>query len=269
VSRTYLLNLFRTHRVLLLAGFLFVCGFQVVVLALVGSAGMLEFIQNVFRQMPLPAQQFFGADLMARFTASGAVALGYSHPFVLVMTVFVAILLPTRHIAGEIEAGTLELVLSMPVRRSAIGLSLWVGGGLALLLLTSGCWLGTALGLLLYPEIEMVDTSLIVKLGLNLWLLLFAICSYTLLISAFQREAGAVAQRAVVVTLLFYFLYYAIPVWPEAEFLSPFTIFHYYQPQKIMQGEPIWVRNVAVLSSLILITAAASIVKLVRRDIPG
>lgn len=269
MSGTYLLNLFRTHRVLLLAGFLFVSGFQVVVLALVGSAEMLGFIQSVFSQMPLPAQQFFGADLLAQFSASGAVALGYSHPFILVMMVFVAILLPTRHLAGEIETGTLELLFSLPVRRRAIGLSLWAGTGIALLMLVSGCWLGTTLGLSLYPGIEIERPGSVLKLGLNLWLLLFAISSYTLFFSAFLREAGTVAQRAVVLTLLFYFLYYAIPVWPAIEFLSPLTLFNYYQPQNIMRGEPIWGRNVAVLSSLIVVLSVMGIVRLVRRDIPG
>ena len=85
-------------------------------------------------------------------SVDGAIAFGYAHPMVLVMTCFVAILLPSRHLAGEIEDGTLELLLALPVRRPTITFSLWLSSVLAMAWLVVGCWVGTGLGLWLYPE---------------------------------------------------------------------------------------------------------------------
>ena len=85
------------------------------------------FLQAVMRQLPLPAQQLFGEEYLAQFSASGAVAFGYNHPFVLVMLSLAAILVPSRHVAGEIEDGALELLLALPVRRQAVACTLWLG----------------------------------------------------------------------------------------------------------------------------------------------
>ncbi len=202
-------------------------------------------------------------------TVAGAVAFGYMHPMVLTLSIIVAIVLPTRHVAGEIEKGTLELLFSLPIKRSAVVLSLWVFSGMALLGLVIGGWMGSGVGLWLFPEARSVPILGIAKAGLNLWLLMFAISSYTLLISAYAREGGQATLRAAGLTLLFFFLNTIAIFWPTIDFLGLFSIFYYHKPQLVMMDASVLGRNVAVLVGVILVCGALAVRQVRRRDIPG
>jgi ABC-type transport system involved in multi-copper enzyme maturation permease subunit len=269
IYRNYLLNLLRSHRVLLSVGFAFLCLFQVLILTLIEQVDLFGLFQELLQRLPPPAQQLFGEEYLAQFSVSGALAFGYNHPLVLVTLSLVAILLPSRHIAGEIEDGTLELLFALPVRRQRIAISLWVGSSLILLLLLVGCVAGTVIGFLIHSDMQLRETAALARVGVNLWLLLVAITSYTMLSSAFAREGGKASLRAAGLTLGLYFLHFAVRIWPAIEFLRPFTIFNYYQPQQLMTDSTLFGRNIAVLSTVILATGIAAVVRIARRDIPG
>lgn len=268
INRNYIANLFRRHRVLLAVSFLFVGLFQVLIMTVVDTFDVPGMLQGMVQRMPLPVQQLFGEALIDQFSIGGGVGFGYNHPFVLVTLSLVAITLPAAHIAGEIENGTLELLFTMPVRRLTIASSLWLGSGVALFGLTLGCWLGTGVGILIFPEMRSLDVSSVLRLGTNLFLLMGAVSSYTLLLSAFAREGGKTALRAAGLTLLFYFIDVVVGIWPAVDFMAPFTLFHYYQPQDLMRGAPVWGRSVAVLALIIAAAGSVAIAQIHRRNIP-
>lgn len=265
----YMLNAAREHRALLLFGFVFVGFFQVLILTLVVGADLLGFVEQFYNRMPEEVQLLFGEQFMAQFSIAGAVAFGYNHPLVIVMLSLVAILLPVRHLAGENEEGTLELLLAMPVRRMDLACSLWAFCGLALLVLVAGCWTGTACGLALFPEARVVPIGNIFKVGFSLWVLMFAIASYSMLIAALAHEGTKATLRAVGLTWVFYFINVAVIMWRDIDFLRPLTVFHYHQPQQLMLGTTLLGRNVLVLILVSLICGVLAILEVVRRDIPG
>lgn len=269
ISRHYVQNTLREHRALLAFAFFFAGLFQVLILTLVVGADLLSLVEQFYSQFPPQMQTLFGEQFMAQFSVNGAVAFGYNHPLVIVLLAIVAILLPARHIAGEIEAGTLELLFAMPVRRVRIGLSLWLTSGLALLILVVGCWTGTACGLLLFPEARGVPPMNVAKVGLSLWLLMFTISSYTMLISSYCAEGGKATLRAAGLSLVFYWINLAVVMWPALGFLRPFTVFHYHQPQQLMMNQPLLGWNLVVLCVLALATGAVAIRQTHRRDVPG
>lgn len=268
ISLPYLGYLWRSHRVFLSAAFAFVAAFQVLIPLLVDQVDLLGLVRGFVRQMPLPAQQFFGEQLVARLSVGGAIAFGYEHPFVLVTFALVAVVLPSRHLAGAVDNGTMELLLAFPLRRSAVAFTLWLGTGLALLGLTLGCGLGTGLGMLLYPAARDVAAATLLRLGLELWLLMLAVASYTLLLSAFGREGGKAGLRAAGLTLFFYFLDFAAGLWTAVGALAPLGLFHYYEPQRLMTGAAGWA-NDAVLAAFALACALPAVVHFHRRDLPG
>jgi ABC-type transport system involved in multi-copper enzyme maturation permease subunit len=269
IQPNYLAHLLRSHRVLLAAAFLLVAAFQVLILTLVRTFDLPALLEGMMRQVPLPMQQVMGEEFLAQFSVSGAVAFGYNHPMVLVTLMLVAILLPARHVAGEIEDGTLELLFSLPVRRLSVAATLWGASGLALLVLVLGCGLGSSVAMLLYPEARVVPAGALLRLGLNLWVLAFAISSLTLLLSAHTREGGKASLRAAGLTLLFYFAALTARLWTAAAFLGPFSPFHYYRPQDIIRATAPWARDVAVLALLALATGTFAVYRITRRDIPG
>ena len=268
ISANYIANLFRTQRTWLAAAFVFVAAFQVLMMFLVETLDLPSMLQGVIGMLPGPAQQLFGDQFISDYSVSGIVALAYNHPLILVTLLLVGISIPIRHLAGAVERGTLELLFTMPVPRLHIGLSLWLASGAFLLILLAGCWLGTGLGMALFPETRDLEVFTVLRLGLNLWLLTFAISSYALLISAYAREAAPAAQLAAGLTLLFFFLDYAVQIWPAIEVLGPLTPFHYYDPQGLLRGEVSWGRNLVVLLGVALISGSAALVRIQRRDVP-
>ena len=71
---------------------------------------MGQFLESVpfFNQI---ASSFGGGDLMS---LTGSMALGFQHPFTLLLVGIMAIAFPALAIAGEREKGTLEVTLSRP-----------------------------------------------------------------------------------------------------------------------------------------------------------
>ena len=269
ISGPYIANLFRQHWAVLVFAFLFVGLFQVLIVALVIGADLLGMIEQFFRQLPPQVQYVLGEQFLAQFSVNGAVAFGYAHPLVIVMMCLVGILLPSRHIAGEIEAGTLELLFALPVRRLTVTVSLWLAAALALLWLVMGCWAGSAAGMWLYPETRTLPYIKLIAIGFNLWLLGAAISSYTLLIASFVREGGKATLRATGLTLAFYFLNVAVVMSPDLHFLRPFSVFHYHFPQQLMEDGSLLIKNGAVLGAVVLVCGVLAIRQVSRRDIPG
>ncbi len=269
ISGHYIANIFRSHRALLIFAFLMVGTFQVLIVALVIGADLLGMIEQFFRTLPPQVQYVIGEQFLAQFSVNGAVAFGYAHPLVIVMMCIVAILLPSRHVAGEIETGTLELLLALPVRRPTVAVSLWSASGLALLMLVVGCWAGSAVGLLLYPETRSMPLIKLVEIGINLWLLMAAVSSYTLLMASYVREGGKATLRASGLTLFFYFLNVAVVMSPDLRFLRLFSLFYYHYPQLLMEDGSLLIRNGFVLGAVILLCGTLAVRQVSRRDIPG
>ena len=269
ISAHYMAKTLREHGVLFVFAFVMIGLFQVLILTLVIEVNLLGMAEMFMRQLPPQIQRVLGDQIMAQFSVNGAVAFGYMHPMVLTLSIIVAIVLPGRHVAGEIEKGTLELLFSLPIKRSAVVLSLWVFSGMALLGLVIGGWMGSGVGLWLFPEARSVPIVGIAKAGLNLWLLMFAISSYTLLISAYAREGGQATLRAAGLTLFFFFLNTIAIFWPTIDFLGMFSIFYYHKPQLVMMDASVLGRNVAVLVGVILVCGTLAIRQVNRRDIPG
>ena len=269
LSRNYIFKTLREHLSFLIFAFILVGAFQLLMLTLVVETDMLNIAEIFFSRFPPQIQQFLGEEFLAQFSVNGAVAFGYNHPIVVIFLAVIAIMLPARHIAGEIEGGTLELILSLPVKRFSITFSLWISSILLLFTVIIGNWLGTLIGLMIYPQVSDLPLSIIFRIGLNLWFLMLTINAYTFLFSAFSREAGKVTQRAAGLTLFFYFLSYTVKLWDKVSFLKPVTIFTYYQPQALAMNQNLWLKNIAILAGLIIIFMVIAFRRIDTRDIPG
>ncbi len=269
INLNYILKTLREHVKFLILAFLMLGTLEFMIFMLVVEADFLNMAQMFIQKFPPIVQQYFNDQWLAQFSISGAVAFGYNHPFVLIFLAIVAILLPAKHIAGEIEGGTLELLFSLPVKRLEIAFSLWLFSLFALLMVIIGCWIGTFAGTLVYPQFSNLSSSRLILTGINLWLLMVTINAYTFFLAAFAREGNRVTLRAAGITLFFYFLNYIAKLWPKIGFLSHASIFNYYQPQKIMIGQFGFVANILVLSLLVIVSMALAFWQMNRRDIPG
>jgi ABC-2 type transport system permease protein len=112
---------------------------------------------------------------------------------------------------------------------------------------------------------------------LNVAALVFAVSGYTLWLSARGRFRWRVLGVAVVVTLLQFLINVVGQMWDALEWLRPFTVFYYYQPQQIALsgtwtvawGGGVTVNVLVVLFGVGAVGYALALWTFTRRDLPA
>ena len=129
---SYFYFIWKSHRSFLLFSMITLSLFQFIILKFVTTIDYSSIITLLLEQLPENIQALFSEDFISMLTVEGAAAFGFNHPMVLVILSMAAITIPSRHIAGEAETGTLELLLSFPVKRIWLLLNLWFTSGFCL-----------------------------------------------------------------------------------------------------------------------------------------
>jgi ABC-2 type transport system permease protein len=263
-----------------------------------------DFLMNLFFRGPgRILQSVLGGGSIRFNVPQDMLAVGTMHPVVLIIVGLWGVGRASLSMAGEIDRGTMELLLAQPIRRSRVILA-HLGVDLVVIpVICLAMWAGSLTGAALfspftvseaiYKELHMkvpeqLPTLCIdaVALGpglVNVGALLFAVSGYTMWISARGRSRNRVLGVAVLVTLLQFIINVIGQLWDGAEFLRPFTVFYYFQPQMIALrgqwtvdpgrewfGRPLLHLN--VIAVLVAVGAAGYLLALrhfCRRDVPA
>jgi ABC-2 type transport system permease protein len=230
-------------------------------------------------------------------------AMGMLHPIVLTLCIVWAVGRSAGAVAGEIERGTMELLLSQPVPRSRLILAHFLIDLLVLPLICLSFFIGTESGLALVgpfiPDYSALkETKLPIEipehpdalevsgrgeiLGLvNTFALMFAISGITMALSAFGRSRWKVIGFTLLIVVVMFVANTVGQLWQPARFTRPFTFFFYYQPQQVMlEGDWLvdlgkaWpgapkVAGVGMLIGFGLVCYLVALRAFTRRDIPA
>ncbi len=219
---------------------------------LMGSSPMLE-----------QFSRFGGGDLLS---LNGAIALGFIHPFTLLLVGIMAIGFPAIAIAGERQRGTLEVILARPISRHRLYLTLLVAG-----LLFVGVLLAVELGANALSAMAMgVGAELAMDRMPVLWL------SGWLLFSAYLAIAFAASVSfdrlppALGVPLVFLLLNYLADVigslWPDASWLRDWSMFSLVKAQPVLSGSTS-MSDLAILAGVAVAAIGYAWVVFPRRDL--
>jgi ABC-2 type transport system permease protein len=202
-------------------------------------------------------QTLLGGENLALDRAMDVLSIGYVHPLMQTLFCIWAVGRATGAVAGEVDRGTIELLLAQPLPRSRLILAHLTVDLLTIPVLCLALWAGNWLGVWLVGPIRVhLDKlpSLPVplkfpgpdpeRLHVNPWAfapallsvaaLMFAVSGYTMWLSARGRFRWRVLGVAVFVTLVQFLVNLMGQMWEEAAWLRPFTVFYYYQPQPII-----------------------------------
>ncbi|OWK42316.1 ABC transporter permease subunit [Fimbriiglobus ruber] len=183
------------------------------------------------------------------------------HPVVVIVTALWAVSRSSGAVAGEIDRGTMELLLSQPIPRNRLILAHLIVDAVTIPALVLSIVAGTQLGLALIGPFE-VDYSVLQKLDLppmvrlpagppvlevhaarqwyavvNLAALVFALSGTTMLVSALGRNRWRAVAAAGLIVIGMFVANVIGQLWDSAAFVRPVTVFYYYQPQKIWLKE--------------------------------
>jgi ABC-2 type transport system permease protein len=236
--------------------------------------------------------------------AMDVLSIGYVHPLVQTILCIWAIGRAAGAITGEIDRGTMELLLAQPLARFRVVLAHLCVDLVTIPLLCLALWAGTWLGTWLVgpiqvrvpPELEELPVRVEIdpeKLRLspaaagpallNVAALVFAVSGTTLWLSSAGRFRGRVLGLAVLLMLLQFLVNLVGQMWEALAFLRPLTVFYYYQPQQVMLsgrwtvdlsvwngGQPLCeVPSVAVLLVVGAVGYGMSLGTFSRRDLPA
>jgi ABC-type transport system involved in multi-copper enzyme maturation permease subunit len=179
----------------------------------------------------------------------------------------VAIVLAARAVAGEIETGAIELLLSQPISRGAyFGAQVAFALG-AISCLTAAGVLGTVVGQGVF-KIERFGGGPLLRLALGFAMLQGAVYGITLLLSVLGREGGRVASAGFLIVLVSFFGEAIGRLWSRASFIKPWTLHEYFAPHDILVRGAGIARPTVVLGGVLVLSLAVAWARFRTRDVP-
>ena len=206
----------------------------------------------------LPEQfaRFGGGDV---FSLSGSIALGFIHPIAIILTSVFAVGFSASAVAGERQRGTLEVALARPISRRVLYLSLLAASFGFIAISIAALLAGSVSGATFAGVVKELAFRNLPLLWLNSVLLFGAFAAIALAASvSFDRLTPALGVTLGIVIAM-YVLEVLGSLWPAAEVLQPYSLFHYLKAKAILTGfvAPF---DMVALSSVILIAMVWALV---------
>jgi ABC-type transport system involved in multi-copper enzyme maturation permease subunit len=200
------------------------------------------------------------------FSLGGSIALGLIHPIAIILTSVFAVGFSASAVAGERQRGTLEVALARPVSRRVLYLTLLAASFGFLAVAIAALIAGSVSGATYAGVVEELAFRNLPLLWLNGVLLFGAFAAIALAASvSFDRLPPALGVTLGIVIAM-YVLEVLGSLWPAAEPLQPYSLFHYLKAKAILAGV-VAPFDLAVLSSVILMAMAWALVVFPRRDL--
>jgi ABC-type transport system involved in multi-copper enzyme maturation permease subunit len=269
LSRALVLKSFRDSRGLITAALIVAALFEVlntfatksIAPMMMVLLGRFEFFQRLFQ-----AQLRF--DPSAGVSPTALLVMGQD-PFLSVVAWVTLVTIGTRVPAGEIDRGTADLLLSLPISRASVYVSSSVVWLLTAVGLAAATWSGVALGTLLVRFAEPVDLKRIAMVNANHAALLLAIGGTTALVSCLVNRRGVAVGIVAILLLASFlvdFLAAFLPVFARIEFLG---FLNYYRPLDVVREGRWPVRNLCLLGAVAVATWTAGLLIFRRKNIPA
>src|SRR5439155_3377196 len=166
--------------------------------------GAEQLFDTLFKEGPAQiVQTLIGGGTINLRRSLDTLSVGYVHPLTLIILSVWAIGRASAAIAGEIDRGTMELLLAQPISRSRVILAHFLVDVLTIPILCLSMWLGTWAGTCLVglkdnPNLNLrADPWPFIPSLLNVAALIFATTGSTLVLSAAGRFRSRVLGLAV------------------------------------------------------------------------
>lgn len=242
---------------------------------------IVQVIRQVIFQGPGKiVETLMGGECIQIDRPADMISIAYVHPLTQTILCIWAVGRAAGAIAGEIDKGTMELLLAQPIRRGQILLAHLTVDALTIPVLCLAMWGGTWVGtwwvgfLNAADQANRVDPWEFFPGLLNVAALLFAVSGLTMVLSSLGRSRNRVLGLAILLVLIQFLLNVISQLWPPVEWVRPLTVFYYYQPQRIILDDD-WASQWANWQRLLILTATGAGGYLAawqifrRRDVPA
>jgi ABC-2 type transport system permease protein len=229
-----------------------------------------EALGDVLDRLPL-ARTFLtvllGNALGEEISARTMQAYLFVHPVVLALIWAHELTLCTRTPAGEIDRGTIDLLLSLPVSRRAVygceSIAWLVTGAVVLLMGLLGHYIAAPR----LPAELRPDLRLVILVMTNLYCVYIAVGGIAFLVSALSDRRGRAIAMLFGILLASFLLNFIATFWQPMRHISFFSVLEFYQPAEVLQNGSFPMRDVVVLLAVGILTWITGGEILARRSI--
>lgn len=209
-----------------------------------------------------------GADVLEFTKPEGWLSIVFNHPLIWTILVAFTLTLSSGVLSGEVDRGTMDMLMTLPVSRAAI----YCSNSLALLIMMLpicwAVWLGAYLGVSL-TNLAGVRMHLLAMVTCNL-------CAALVAVSGLSMAASGCSNRRTVAVLgVFLAVFYGFVInflgtlWPALEPLAFTSFLNYYAPLVIIRDEAFAWKNMLILLGIGGTFWLVGLVIYTRRDIPA
>jgi ABC-2 type transport system permease protein len=191
-------------------------------------------LENMFGFMPEVVEKLLPVSFEQIASVAGRIAAEYDDPVVLLLMTVWSISRGSDAVSGELNRGTLEMVLAQPVTRVGV-LASQAGvtvGGAALLALAA--WLGSSMGLATVTLEVTLSPLVFIPAALNLFALGMFLAGLTTMVSAatdYRARTIGLVGGFYAISMIFKIVGRLVPPWKWLAYVSFFTAF---EPQAVV-----------------------------------
>lgn len=214
-------------------------------------------------------QMLVGAQITSNISSTGLISIGLAHPLLFALTWAFILTTCTRVLAAEVDRGTADLLLTLPLSRSAIYFNVTIVWLLAGVLLSFAPLLGVWLGERWAPLDEPIEVRRLLIPACNLYALFIAVSGAAMLASAMASRRNVAVGVVLAALLISFLLNFLEQFWKPAQQISFLALLHYYKPLASV-NDGVWpIGDLLKLLSAGLVCWLAGLVWFSRRDIPA
>jgi hypothetical protein len=208
-----------------------------------------------------------GASAEGGFGPEALGAFAWAHPVAFALIWAHEITFCTRMPAGEIDRGTIDALMGLPVSRTRLWLcesAAWIGSGLFVFALGAlGAWLGN----LTIPAEARPDPVRIAVVVANFFCVYLAVGGLSCLISARSDRRGKAVAVAFGIVLASFLLNFLAQFWAPAKHVAFLSVLAYHQPMRVVGSAGLPWADMAALLGTAAVLWGAGWAAFERRDI--
>ncbi len=194
-------------------------------------------------------------------------SIPWAHPIMLALVLAHAVICCTRMPAGEVDRGTIDIALGLPISRWQwmwTDTVVWIGSALIVIVMAV---IGNAVGSSIVSKDRVMGLHQAGMIFANLLGLYLAVGAGAWLISSLGNRRGKVITTVFVLIVASFLVSYLEQFWEPARYAGWFSALSYYRPAEVLRSGQWPVRDLCVLygASTVLWGCAAAV--FIRRDL--
>jgi len=241
--------------------------FQLAICGIVHDDKRVKALIQYIEVFPDILKALMGGEILEVANVAGLIAIGYQDPLVLLLYMLFAVGVPTALLAGEIQKGTMELILSRQVAKTHVYICAGLITVVGMYALVMVMFTGTIVATKIYDFYQEVPLDFFFRIAIVGGMLASAVGGIALLAAACFRRALAVSLT-VGFLVVQYFISIISDWWVRMEWMAPVSIFNYVDGAEIFRTQSWPIGDMFVLLSILTISTILGGILWQRRDLP-